>query len=85
MTFDQLREDLAGLSLGAVVLLSRAQLEQVFTEADDWEGTRRAAIELADGNGCRLMFREGQDPYAVFTRRQRLSEVVTSERARVAA
>jgi hypothetical protein len=85
MTFDQLRERLAGLPLGEVVLLSKAQSEQVFTQAADWEGNRRAAIELAETNGCHLMFREGREPYAVFTRRQRLSEVVPSERTRVAA
>ncbi|MGT2482331.1 hypothetical protein ACU4GR_33660 (plasmid) [Methylobacterium oryzae CBMB20] len=85
MTFDQLRERLAGLPLGDVVLLTKAQFVQVFTQAADWEGNRLAAVELAEENGCRLMFREGRDPYAVFTRRQRLSEVISSPRVRSAA
>lgn len=85
MTVDDLCQRLPGLSFGAVVILTKAQFEQLFTQATDWKGNRRAAIELAEANGCRIMFREGREPYAVFTRRQRLSEVVSFPRVRAVA
>lgn len=85
MTKDQFRERLENLPLGAAALLTRDQFEAVFADSATHEEKRLAAITLAEERSCRLLFRQSRPPFAVFVRRQRLSEVHSSARHSLSA
>jgi hypothetical protein len=72
MTREDLRRRLRGLVLGETAMLTRSQFAEVFAEGGSTAADEQklAAAELAEGEGCRVLFTGEETIFALFTRRQ---------------
>jgi hypothetical protein len=79
VNFKELKQRLELLALGETEVLSRRQFTHAFAGDSSLDQQKRAAAELGESAGCRVLFTGEDIIYAVFTRRQRRDELMLHE------